>query len=181
MTRGDKATGAEASSLAISAIPQQLRLQARTLALQSLAPKNEIALLSTEAEKQRNLKSYKPPKQFVRWQPDFVKPNCQFVSRQAIGGRCFPVSTRLVSVNLATLAGHKICFSQVSRSLRTVVPIGCFFGGFPPPPVTFRQRGSAFVERHCSPSAGPSQRVLPVFIRALRKPFGLPSKPFGFS
>jgi hypothetical protein len=32
-----------------------------------------------------------------------------------------------------------------------------------------RQRGSTFVERHGSPSAGPSQRVLPVFIRALRK------------
>src|SRR6266852_1166229 len=34
-----------------------------------------------------------------------------------------------------------------------------------------RQRGSTFVERHGSPSAGPSQRVLPVFIRALRKTF----------
>ena len=26
---------------------------------------------------------------------------------------------------------------------------------FPPPPVTFRQRGSTFVERHDSPQAGP--------------------------
>ncbi len=34
-----------------------------------------------------------------------------------------------------------------------------------------RQRGSTFVERHGSPSAGPSQRVLPVFIRALGKTF----------
>jgi len=34
-----------------------------------------------------------------------------------------------------------------------------------------RQRGSTFVERHGSPSAGPSQRVLPVFIQALRKTF----------
>jgi len=37
-----------------------------------------------------------------------------------------------------------------------------------------RQRGSTFVERHGSPSAGPSQRVLPVFIRALRKTFQPP-------
>src|SRR5205085_10237864 len=44
-----------------------------------------------------------------------------------------------------------------------------------------RQRGSDFSERHCSPPAGPLQWLLPVFIRALRKPFGLPGKPFGFN
>src|SRR5581483_10887992 len=38
--------------------------------------------------------------------------DCQFVFRQAIGGRRFPVSTRLASVNLAYLAGHKICFHE---------------------------------------------------------------------
>src|SRR5207244_11750025 len=32
-----------------------------------------------------------------------------------------------------------------------------------------RQRGSTFVERHCSPQAGPLLWLLPVFIRALRK------------
>ena len=143
--------------------------------------KNEIALLTTEAVSSATSKSYESPKQFVRWQPAFVKPSCQFVSRKAIGGRRFPVSTRFVSVSLTSLAGRGDRFPQTSRFLRTVVPIGCFFGGFPPPPVTFRQRGSNFFERHCSPSAGPSQRVLPVFIRALRKPFDLLSKPFGLN
>src|SRR2546421_12842886 len=75
-------------------------------------PKNEIALLSPEDVSSAISESYKPPKRFVRWQPDFVKPSCQFVSRKAIGGRCFPVSTRSASVNLATLAGHKICFHK---------------------------------------------------------------------
>jgi len=74
--------------------------------------KNEIALLSTEADCSAISESYKPPKWFVRWQPDFVKPNCQFVYRQAIGGRCFPVSTRSASVNFTSLAGRKICFHK---------------------------------------------------------------------
>src|SRR6185436_10938457 len=93
--------------------------------------------------------------------------------RQTTGGRCFPVSTRSVSVNLASLAGRKICFSRISHQNRqvdlNVVPIGSYFGGCPPPPVTFRQRGSDFSERHGSPLAGPSQWLLPVFIRALRR------------
>src|SRR5580765_5853978 len=74
--------------------------------------RNEIALLSTEADSSAISESYEPPKRFVRWQPDLVRPGCQFVFRQAIGGRCLPVSTRTASVNLATLAGHKICFRK---------------------------------------------------------------------
>jgi hypothetical protein len=61
-------------------------------------------------------------------------------------------------------------FSPISHSLRSVVPLGSFFGGCPPPPVT-RLCRPTFVVRHRFPSAGPSQRVLPVFIRALRKTF----------
>jgi hypothetical protein len=74
--------------------------------------KNEIALLSTEADSSAISESYKPPKRFIRWQPDLVRPDCQFVFRQAIGGRRSPVSTRSASVNLATLAGHKTCFRE---------------------------------------------------------------------
>ena len=74
--------------------------------------KNEIALLSTEADSSAISESYEPPKWFVRWQPNLVRPDCQFVFRQAIGGRRFPVSTRFASVNLATLAGRKICFHE---------------------------------------------------------------------
>ena len=61
-------------------------------------------------------------------------------------------------------------FSPISHSLRSVVPLGSFFGGCPPPPVT-RLCHPTFVGRHRFPSAGPSQRVLPVFIRALGKTF----------
>src|SRR2546423_4323290 len=73
-------------------------------------PKNEIALLSPEDVSSAISESYEPPRRFVRWQPNFVKPSCRFVSRKAIGGRCFPVGTRFASVNLAPLAGHEICF-----------------------------------------------------------------------
>src|SRR5581483_10047155 len=75
-------------------------------------PKNEIALLSPEDVSSAISMSYESPKRFVRWQPELVRPDCQFVFRQAIGGRRFPVSTRLASVNLASLAGHKICFHE---------------------------------------------------------------------
>jgi len=44
-----------------------------------------------------------------------------------------------------------------------------------------QQRGSNFFERHGSPQAGPLLWLLPVFIRALGIPFGLPSKPFGLN
>jgi hypothetical protein len=44
-----------------------------------------------------------------------------------------------------------------------------------------RQRGSTFVERHCFPQAGPLLWVLPVFIRAPRKTFVFPGRPFGLS
>src|SRR5215471_9967593 len=75
-------------------------------------PKNEIALLSTEADSSAISESYEPPKWFVRWQPNLVRSDCQFVFRQAIGGRRFPVSTRFASVNLTTLAGRKTCFHE---------------------------------------------------------------------
>lgn len=114
-------------------------------------------------------KSYESPKRFVRWQPVLVRPSCQFVFRQAIGGRRFPVSTRFASVDFASLAGRKICFHESHINLAVnVVPLGSYFGGCPPPPVTFRQRGPDFSERHGSPPAGPSQWLLPVFIRAPR-------------
>src|SRR5438552_6979638 len=74
--------------------------------------KNEIALLSTEAVSSAISDSYELPKQFVRWQPDWPGTSCQFVFRQAIGGRCFPVSTRLVSTYPASLARRKICFHK---------------------------------------------------------------------
>jgi hypothetical protein len=61
----------------------------------------------------------------------------------------------------------------ISHSLRSVVPLGCFLVAVLHRRLRPRQRGSTFVERHGSPSAGPSQRVLPVFIRALRKTFRL--------
>jgi len=74
--------------------------------------KNEIALLSTEAVSSAISDSYELPKQFVRWQPDWPGTSCQFVFRQAIGGRRFPVSTRLVSTYPASLARRKICFHK---------------------------------------------------------------------
>ena len=74
--------------------------------------KNEIALLSTEAVSSAISDSYELPKQSVRWQPDWPGTSCQFVFRQAIGGRRSPVGTRPVSVNLISLAGHKIGFHK---------------------------------------------------------------------
>lgn len=87
---------------------------ARTAGMDAGAPqsKNEIALLSTEVDSSAISESYEPPKRFVRWQPDWPGTSCQFVSRQAIGGRCLPVGTRLASVNITSLAGNEICFRE---------------------------------------------------------------------
>ena len=73
---------------------------------------NEIALLSPEDVSSAISESYESPERFVRWQPKLVSPSCQFVFRQAIGGRRSPVSTRFASVNLASLAGRKTCFHE---------------------------------------------------------------------
>jgi hypothetical protein len=116
--------------------------------------------------------SYESPKRFVRWQPDFVKPSCQFVFRQAIGGRRFPVSTRLASVNLASLAGHKICFHESHINLAVnVVPIGCFFGGFPPPPVTFPATRLGFLQATLLTISGSSLMVATRFYPGAQKTF----------
>ena len=74
--------------------------------------KNEIAPLSTEAESSAISKSYEPPKRFVRWQPGLAKHKLPICIPTSIGGRCFPVGTRPVSVNSESLARSKICFHK---------------------------------------------------------------------
>src|SRR5437588_3844941 len=75
-------------------------------------PKNEIALLSTEAESSAIPESYEPPKRFVRWQPGLAKHKLPICIPTSIGGRCLPVGTRPVSVNSESLARSKICFHK---------------------------------------------------------------------
>ncbi len=121
-----------------------------------MIPKNEIALLSTEAVSSAISESYELPKQFVRWQPDWPGTSCQFVSRQAIGGRCLPVGTRLASVNITSLAecgAVRLFFWWLSSTAGYV-------------PGNEAQLSLSDIARH--------KRVLfswllPVFIRALRK------------
>jgi len=148
-------------------------------------PKNEIALLSPEDVSSAISMSYESPKRFVRWQPELVRPDCQFVFRQAIGGRRFPVSTRLASVNLASLAGHKICFHEshinYNRSHNQCGANRLFFGWLSstagyvpsneawisPSDMAHHQR---VLSSGCYPFLSGRSENLSVF---LRKPFGL--------
>jgi hypothetical protein len=81
--------------------------------------------------------TYKPPKWFLRWQPGLAKhklPICIPTSnrRSMLPGR-HAIRFHLPSFPCGTFG----LFSPISHSLRSVVPLGSFFGGCPPPPVTF--------------------------------------------
>jgi hypothetical protein len=80
--------------------------------------------------------TYKPPKWFLRWQPGLAKhklPICIPTSnrRSMLSGR-HAIRFHLPSFPCGTFG----LFSPISHSLRSVVPLGSFFGGCPPPPVT---------------------------------------------
>ena len=81
--------------------------------------------------------TYQPPKWFLRWQPGLAKhklPICIPTSnrRSMLSGR-HAIRFHLPSFPCGTFS----LFSPISHSLRSVVPLGSFFGGCPPPPVTF--------------------------------------------
>jgi hypothetical protein len=125
--------------------------------------------------------TYKPPKWFLRWQPGLAKHKLPIYIPTSNRRSIVPGRHAIRFYSHPFPCGTISSFSPISHSLRSVVPLGSFFGGCPPPPVT-RLCHPTFVGRHRFPSAGPSQRVLPVFIRALGKNLStLPSKPFGFS
>src|SRR5258708_1620854 len=80
--------------------------------------------------------TYQPPKWFLRWQPGLAKhklPICIPTSnrRSMLSGR-HAIRFHLPPVPCGTFS----LFSPISHSLRSVVPLGSFFGGCPPPPVT---------------------------------------------
>ena len=80
--------------------------------------------------------TYKPPKWFLRWQPGLAKhklPICIPTSnrRSMLPGR-HAIRFHLPHIPCGTFG----LFSPISHSLRSVVPLGSFFGGCPPPPVT---------------------------------------------
>ena len=146
------------------------------------SPQKRNCAAPNRSRKQRNLKSYKPPKRFVRWQLGLATHKLPI---------CIPTRHRR-----SMLPGrHAICFhlshipcetcdslSRISYSLRNTVPLGCFFGGCPPPPVTFPATRLNFRRATSLPFGGSFPKGATCFYPGARKNLSiLPSKPFGLS
>ena len=126
--------------------------------------------------------TYQPPKWFLRWQPGLAKhklPICIPTSnrRSMLSGR-HAIRFHLPSFPCGTFS----LFSPISHSLRSVVPLGSFFGGCPPPPVTFPATRLNFRRATWLPFGGSFPKGATRFYPGAWKNLSIfPSKPFGFS
>src|SRR6267378_8612053 len=73
-------------------------------------------------------------------------------------------------------------FSPISHSLRSVVPLGSFFGGCPPPPVTFPATRLNFRRATWLPFSGSFPKGATRFYPGAQENLSaFPSRPFGLS
>src|SRR5258708_35009612 len=126
--------------------------------------------------------TYKPPKWFLRWHPGLAGHKLPIYiptsnRRSMLPGR-HAIRFHLPHVPCETLS----LFSPISHSLRSVVPLGSFFGGCPPPPVTFPATRLNFRRATWLPFSGSFPKGATRFYPGAQENLSpLPGKPFGFS